>query len=173
MISLCWYCGMCQFCFFWKNGYRCGTYAKIMTRATVYVQSFVITFSFGMGAIPWLMMSTSFSTSLLAHCLPELLTALISSPPWCVCIGGCSWPHNSKRQVHRTPRRRRRGEAAKDATRGLRHELDAERASAETVARSGHWVPRRRCLLIHRRGDLLPLGHICPLTPSMFFPELF
>jgi hypothetical protein len=28
-----------------------------MTRATVYVQSFVITFSFGMGAIPWLMMS--------------------------------------------------------------------------------------------------------------------
>jgi hypothetical protein len=28
-----------------------------MIRATVYVQSFVITFSFGMGAIPWLMMS--------------------------------------------------------------------------------------------------------------------
>jgi len=32
-------------------------YAKIMTGATIYIQAFVITFSFGMDAIPWFMMS--------------------------------------------------------------------------------------------------------------------
>jgi hypothetical protein len=39
-----------------------------------------------------------------------------------------------------TLRRRRRGEkeVAEDATRGLWHDLDAERASAETISRSGH-----------------------------------